>query len=1011
MKVVCMATKGEEVKARSGDVTRRWIRPGFALGEPGSAVGAIGVRRGPVNPSSCCLYLFLRTVRSFSDRVSILRAHCCGAGERKCLLFFPVVFPSSRWVRMQLGRFLFFFPLAIPQPKVVGGEEIQVYDEQREKKGTTVCTGAAPVSLERPSQGGNNVSKSGQSLGKRQGDGYMKPINKVNARRSRSRPIERTIRSRSRRRTITTSRQRGRQDERMDVSDDSRRLSTAPAPGHNFRWIYRRHKMIPKGCSRRRVNSRHRRRNDEKSTVDGEMEQIVDRASFDRLVMCTLVAACKARRGWIIHQCTLYPYKLREHGTFEYLASMDGLSGFLGYSIVQKSLTQAAAKRCNYGRQGRQLFTYITQSWDWTNTMRIGLKLVRHQAVPFSEMRSLALRNGGVRLAILFLILQHNVALWSPILWTDEEMALQLGGWKGQRDNQIGCATLLRMPCIRMDGSKRLASFPFIELSCRSACICLELLLKRELTDALVWSVVYLSIRICKVSIIPALTGNNAAKRQTRLFPFSLRTYEVPGVEIAEEGPAKKLIDGRRIEVRIADLRERTSTQATHFLANHTLKFSFFPSTLETFSLTSRVARSLGRTNPPPPTTVPPTIHPPTSKRLRLRGLISKPGHQHINPPSPQRQRRAAQLKHARPDGGGPLRYAGRIPDEPLGLSLQLAAYLTNLTVVPYQQQTILPARLETHFSPDRATFGSAPPHPTVSHTGRAQGPKGPFQVASRFLNPQLDTLGHSRWLRLWSLTRRQDAKCTGDAELQSRRLPCLARLTSLVTFTTLASPLINNQRTDCSSGYDLALSLPPQVNNTLLAKSHSLNRSVATAVNLPNLILSFGSKLRRPRPTLVIDFNTQLGSSQDVSASLLLQLMQAMAHVCALADLTWSYGTTLRRVLNLNLAGPLYPRRGYSAFQKPSDFYSTPSFIGPSLELLVEMQDTSICTALNSANLAITGWHDISPPHYLRPMLIIGPLIGSRFPQRQEQNPVVNATLPDQQYHHRRYHPSFSPS
>ncbi|UQC74120.1 uncharacterized protein CLUP02_00767 [Colletotrichum lupini] len=249
----------------------------------------------------------------------------------------------------------------------------------------------------------------------------------------------------------------------------------------------------------------------------------------------------------------------------------------------------------------------------------------------------------------------------------------------------------------------------------------------------------------------------------------------------------------------------------------------------------------------------------------------------------------------------------------------------------------ILPARLETHFSPDRATFlGSAPPNSTVSHTGRAQGPKGPFQVASRFLNPQLDTLGHSRWLRLWSPTRRQDAKCTGDAELQSRRLPCLARLTSLVTFTTLASPLINNQRqsssscrqqgTDCSVPEQSGLfqSLPhkstirfwPSLvipsgrqplgdSLSLCSLSHNVNYQDS------NLILSFGSKLRRPRPTLVIDFNTQLGSSQDVSAYLLLQLMQAMAHVCALgsfpanlkhrhqdrADLTWScYASILLR-------------------------------------------------------------------------------------------------------------------
>ncbi|KAI3532629.1 hypothetical protein CSPX01_13366, partial [Colletotrichum filicis] len=136
-----------------------------------------------------------------------------------------------------------------------------------------------------------------------------------------------------------------------------------------------------------------------------------------------------------------------------------------------------------------------------------------------------------------------------------------------------------------------------------------------------------------------------------------------------------------------------------------------------------------------------------------------------------------------------------------------------------------------------------------------AQGPKGPFQVASRFLNPRLDTLGHSRWLRLWSLTRRQDAKCTGDAELQSRRLPCLARLTSLVTFTTLASPLINNQQPS------------PQVNNTLLAKSRDTQRT-ATPGRLLESLLTF-SQCELPRQTLVIDFNTQLGSSQDVSAYL----------------------------------------------------------------------------------------------------------------------------------------------
>lgn len=112
-------------------------------------------------------------------------------------------------------------------------------------------------------------------------------------------------------------------DERAPAPGDRRQLRSR---GYNFRWICRRHKMIPQGYnarskhratgikiqlqhtqrgSRCREDCRHRCRNDEKSTVDGEMEQIVDRVSFDRLVMCT--EYLRPVYGWVC-VVVLFPY-------------------------------------------------------------------------------------------------------------------------------------------------------------------------------------------------------------------------------------------------------------------------------------------------------------------------------------------------------------------------------------------------------------------------------------------------------------------------------------------------------------------------------------------------------------------------------------------------------------------------------------------------------------------------------------------------------------------------------
>ncbi|KAK1688556.1 hypothetical protein BDP55DRAFT_48246 [Colletotrichum godetiae] len=44
--------------------------------------------------------------------------------------------------------------------------------------------------------------------------------------------------------------------------------------------------------------------------------------------------------------------------------------------------------------------------------------------------------------------------------------------------------------------------------------------------------------------------------------------------------------------------------------------------------------------------------------------------------------------------------------------------------------------------------------------------------------------------------------------------------------------------------------------------------------------------------------------------------------------------------------------------------------------------------TVIRRKNRRKTGWHDISLPHCLRPMSIIGPLIGSRFPQPSGTEP-----------------------
>ncbi|CCF39512.1 hypothetical protein CH063_10326 [Colletotrichum higginsianum] len=129
-----------------------------------------------------------------------------------------------------------------------------------------------------------------------------------------------------------------------------------------------------------------------------------------------------------------------------------------------------------------------------------------------------------------------------------------------------------------------------------------------------------------------------------------------------------------------------------------------------------------------------------------------------------------------------------------------------------------------------------------------------------------------------------------------------------------------------------------------------------------------------------------------------------------------------LRRLLNLTSAGPPPPpNKALGLPETPPTFLHPSKTISPTClrsggnpwlvahpSFLLEMQDNDYLQhqplrplptvgrlQLRRKNRRKTGWHDVSPPHCLHPMSIASPLIGCRCSQRQERDPVVNATPP----------------